>query len=158
MADRVQLEQKLLEFMRSKGLKQTQQRQVLFDCFVTSEGHLAIEDLLARAQPELPGIGYATVYRTLKLFTEAGIAHERRFQDGFSRYEPAEQGEHHDHLICKLCGHIFEFEDDVVERRQAEVAAAHGMKVVAHRHDIYGECIQPTECTWWQAQAQAQAR
>lgn len=151
MADRVQLEQRLLAFMREKGLKQTQQRQVLFECFVTSPGHLAIEELLERSQSRLPGIGYATVYRTLKLFTEAGIAHERRFQDGHSRYEPAEVGEHHDHLICRLCGHIFEFEDDVVEQRQAQVAAAHGMRVVAHRHDVYGECIEPTACAFWQS-------
>ena len=154
MTDRSQLEQRLREFMREKGLKQTQQRQVLFDCFVSSEGHLAIEDLLARSQEQLPGIGYATVYRTLKLFTEAGIAHERRFQDGHSRYEPAEHGEHHDHLICKLCGHIFEFEDDLVEQRQFDVAAAHGMRVVAHRHDIYGECLEPKACPHWQAQSQ----
>lgn len=146
MIDRVALEQRLLEYMKQRGLKQTQQRQVLFDAFVSSDGHLAIEDLLVRAQPRLPGLGYATVYRTLKLFTEAGIAHERRFQDGHCRYEPAEQGEHHDHLICRLCGHIFEFEDDLIERRQSEVAAEHGMRVLAHRHDIYGECIEPSSC------------
>jgi Fur family ferric uptake transcriptional regulator len=82
----------------------------------------------------------------MKLFAEAGVAHERHFQDGQTRYEPVVPDEHHDHLICTTCGHIFEFEDPVVEARQAEVAAQHGLRVVSHRHEIYGACQAPQTC------------
>jgi len=148
MPDRAALQQRLNAYMAAHGLKQTRQRQVLFDIFVASDAHLAVEELLVRAQVRAPGIGYATVYRTLKLFTEAGIALERRFQDGQTRYEAWAKGEHHDHLICRTCGHIFEFEDDVIEARQAEVARTRGLTLVSHRHDIYGECMEPEGCTW----------
>lgn len=149
MANRAALEERLAAHMREHRLKQTRQRKVLFDVFVQTEGHLAIDDLLEQAQEQLSGLGYATVYRTLKLFTEAGIAHERRFQDGQTRYEPVDVGEHHDHLICRTCGHIFEFEDDVIEARQAAVARLHGLRLVAHRHDIYGECEAGERCEHW---------
>lgn len=148
MVDRGALEARLLDHMKEHRLKQTRQRQVLFDVLLLAEGHLSVEDVVTRAQAELPGLGHATVYRTLKLFVEAGVAHERRFQDGQTRYEPVEAGGHHDHLICKTCGHIFEFEDDEIERRQARVAKAHGLRVVSHRHDIYGECLAPDSCAW----------
>lgn len=151
MAEGTELERKLLDYMREHKLKQTRQRQAIFDTFVASGDHVAIDELLERAQAVHPGIGYATVYRTLKLFTEAGIAHERRFQDGQTRYEPVELGEHHDHLICRTCGHIFEFEDDLIEARQSEIARGHGLRLVSHRHDIYGECMDAARCTWRKA-------
>ncbi|NOY25873.1 MAG: transcriptional repressor [Oligoflexia bacterium] len=148
MVDSASLEQQLVGHMRAHGLKRTQQRQVLFDVFVGAGRHLAIDELLERAQKRLPGLGYATVYRTLKLFVEAGIAHERRFQDGQTRYEPAVLGEHHDHLICLDCGHIFEFEDGLIEHRQAQVAHEHGLALVSHRHDIYGTCENSETCAY----------
>ncbi|MCB9777363.1 MAG: transcriptional repressor [Alphaproteobacteria bacterium] len=134
--------------MRDNGLKQTRQRQVIFDTFLASGDHVSIDELLTLVQQHMDSVGYATVYRTLKLFADAGIAHERRFQDGQMRYEPVEVGEHHDHLICRTCGHIFEFEDDLIEQRQAQVAEAHGLTLVAHRHDIYGECRAPETCEY----------
>ena len=83
-------------------------------------------------------IGLATVYRTLRLFVEAGIASERRFQEGVTRYEP--QQPHHDHLICVRCGRIVEFENDAIERLQDEIAAHHGFTLLSHRHELYGAC------------------
>lgn len=142
------LERKLAEYMREHRLKHTRQRHAIFETFVASGDHVAIDELLERVQRTTPGVGYATVYRTLKLFTEAGIAHERRFQDGQTRYEPVELGEHHDHLICKTCGHIFEFEDDLIEDRQAQIARNHGLRLVSHRHDIYGECERGEACPY----------
>ncbi len=158
MTDSAPLEARLTEYMREHGLKQTRQRQVIFDTFVGSSDHVAIDELLERVQENMPGVGYATVYRTLKLFAEAGIAHERRFQDGQTRYEPVEVGEHHDHLICRTCGHIFEFEDDLIERRQTEVAQEHGLRLVSHRHDIYGECMKPATCEHRAAAASREQR
>lgn len=125
--------------IRASGLKQTRQREEILVAFYEGGGHVSIDELLKRVQARMPGVGYATVYRTLKLFVEAGVALERNFQDGQARYEPVAE-EHHDHLICLDCGHIFEFEEPEVERRQAEVAAAHGLRVESHRHEIYGRC------------------
>ncbi len=146
MSEHSLLVERLAAYMKDHRLKQTRQRQVIFDTFVACEDHVAIDDLLLRVQASMPGVGYATVYRTMKLFTDAGIAHERRFQDGQTRYEPVEAGEHHDHLICRTCGHIFEFEDELIEQRQAQVAREHGLRLVSHRHDIYGECLDPDSC------------
>ena len=140
------LEERLAQHMRDRGLKNTRQREVIFEIFVNSPDHVAIDELLERVQGQMAGVGYATVYRTLKLFVEAGVAHERRFQDGQTRYERVQVGEHHDHLLCRTCGHIFEFEDELIEQRQNDVARARGLRVVAHRHEIYGECLRPDDC------------
>ena len=137
-----------MDYMQEHRLKQTRQRQVLLDVLCRADGHLSIDQVVQLAQAELPELGYATVYRTLKLFAEAGIAHERKFQDGQTRYEPVEEHGHHDHLICQTCGHIFEFEDEEIESRQSKVAHGHGLRVVSHRHDIYGECLSPETCAW----------
>ena len=141
-----ELRQRLATHMREHGLKQTRQREAVFDAFLHSE-HVSVDELLGQVQQVEPGVGYATVYRALKLFLEAGVAHERRFGDGQARYEPVEIGdEHHDHLICNDCGHIFEFDDDLIEARQIEIALAHGLKIVAHRHEVYGVCLRPESC------------
>ena len=137
---------KLERFIADKGLKHTRQRDVILDAFLASGGHVSVEELLRQVQVEAPGVGAATVYRTLKLFTEAGVAHERNFQDGQSRYEPALGDAHHDHLICMDCGSIFEFEDQLIEDRQAGIAAEYGLSLQSHRHEIYGRCTALKSC------------
>ena len=139
-------QRRLDAYMRTRGLKHTRQRDEILEAFFTAGGHVSIDELLARVQERLAGVGYATVYRTLKLFSEAGVAHERHFQDGQTRYEPVVEDEHHDHLICTLCGKIFEFEDPIIEKRQAEIAADHGLRLHTHRHEIYGTCLKPDTC------------
>lgn len=141
-----QAQRRLDEYMRTRGLKHTRQRDEILEAFFAAGGHVSIDDLLPRVQARLAGVGYATVYRTLKLFSEAGVAHERHFQDGQTRYEPVVEDEHHDHLICTVCSKIFEFEDPTIERRQAEIAASHGLRLVSHRHEIYGTCLAPETC------------
>jgi Fur family ferric uptake transcriptional regulator len=133
-------------YMRERGLKHTRQRDQILEAFFDAEGHVSIDDLLGLVQSRMAGVGYATVYRTMKLFTEAGVAHERHFQDGQTRYEPVVADHHHDHLICTVCGTIFEFEDPSIEQRQSDIAAAHGLRVESHRHEIYGTCLQPEQC------------
>ena len=133
--------------MQGRRLKRTRQRDTIVDTFLQSDVHLSLDELLALVQVKLPGVGYATVYRTMKLLVEAKVADERRFGDGQTRYEPAEVGEeHHDHLICRTCGHIFEFEDEEIEQRQARVAKQHGLRIVAHRLDLWGECLNAATC------------
>jgi Fur family ferric uptake transcriptional regulator len=82
----------------------------------------------------------ATVYRTMKLLAEAGLAHARNFGDGQTRYEAAVGKHHHDHLICTQCGTIVEFEDDRIESLQDAVARKHGFKVTSHKMELYGIC------------------
>ncbi len=126
--------------MTRKGLKSTQQREIILDEFLRSSSHLSTEDLYLRLRKRHPGIGYATVYRTLKLFAESGIAEERHFGDGQTRYESVSGQEHHDHLICTACGAILEFENPEIERLQDKVAKEHGFRIKSHRLDLYGLC------------------
>jgi len=129
------------DYLASQGLKFTRQRRAIAEVFFSSQAHLSLTELLDLAKGEQSSIGYATVYRTMKLMAESGLATEHKFAEGNVRYEPAIDGEHHDHLICVRCGKIVEYEDHVIERLQEELAAKHGFKVVGHRHEIYGECV-----------------
>ena len=137
---------RLATHMREKGLKHTRQREQILEVFFEGGGHASIDEVLGRVQERMPGVGYATVYRSMKLFVEAGLAHERHFQEAQTRFEPVESNEHHDHLICITCKTIFEFEDPLIEQRQADVAAAHGLRLTTHRHEIYGACLNPVAC------------
>ena len=127
-------------YLLKKGLKSTRQRDIIATKFFASTGHLTIEDLLAMAREEYPKVGYATVYRTLKLLTECGLAAERRFGEGQTVYEAAGDLEHHDHLICLECGHVLEFHNESIEREQDRVARSFGFNVIRHRHELYGLC------------------
>ncbi|NIQ97041.1 MAG: transcriptional repressor [Desulfuromonadales bacterium] len=126
--------------MARKGLKSTQQREVILDYFLRSGSHLSTEELYLKIRKKHPNIGYATVYRTLKLFAESGIAEELNFGDGQTRYEAVGNEEHHDHLVCTECGKILEFENEEIEHLQEKVAKQHGFKIKNHRLELYGLC------------------
>lgn len=127
------------EYLRAHKLNTTQQREAIVDSFLRSHEHVSIDELLARVRKKHPKVGYATVYRTLRLLVEAGLASERRFRDGQTRYEVA--GAHHDHLICERCNLIVEFEDDEIERIQEEIAKKlGGFHVLRHKHELYAIC------------------
>ncbi len=128
------------DFIARKGLKSTQQRDIILNEFLKSGAHLSTEELYLRIRKKHPSIGYATVYRTLKLFAECGIAEERHFGDGQARYEPCTGEEHHDHLVCRDCGAILEFEDSRIEELQENVAREHNFKILSHRLELYGLC------------------
>jgi Fur family ferric uptake transcriptional regulator len=128
------------EFLNSRGLRLTRQRQQIVKSFLAKKEHVSAEELYLRVKKTAPEIGYTTVYRTLKLLAEADLAHARNFQDGFSRYEPAHQIEHHDHLVCRKCGGITEFTNEHIEKMQKNVAKEHGFKITDHTLDIYGVC------------------
>lgn len=138
--DAEQLRARLNDYMAKHGLRSTEQRRLVTETFFATTEHLSIEDLLDKVRDEEPRIGYATVYRTLKLLKECGLAFERHFGDGVSRYEVAWQDEHHDHLICVECEKIIEFEDEAIEGLQHEVAANLGFKLVRHKLELYGVC------------------
>ena len=126
--------------MAKKGLRSTDQRRLIVETFFDSPNHVSIEELLATVRTKDPKVGYATVYRTLKLLTECGVAFERRFGDGLTRYELADDHNHHDHLICVECGNIVEFEEPRVEAIQEEIAARYGFELRSHKHEMYGVC------------------
>ena len=128
------------EYLQRKGLKTTQQREAIVDAFLRSSGHVALEDLLSSARRKHPGVGLATVYRTVKLLEEAGIAAARHFGPGQTLYEIAEGRAHHDHLICDSCGFITEFESDQIEELQDGLAQKLGFNVLRHRHELFGLC------------------
>jgi len=130
----------LAEYLSEQGLKSTNQRDTILQIFVNAGRHLSAEELYARVKKAHPGIGYATVYRTLKLLTEAGLAEECRFEDGFTRYEYKASGGHHDHLICTECGQIIEFENERIEELQQDVARKNRFKVQSHKLELYGLC------------------
>lgn len=128
------------KFIEEKGLKSTTQRDEIVNAFFNLREHISIEELHHKIQKKNPKIGYTTVYRTLKLLTESGLAHERQFGDGQARYEPVTAEEHHDHLICLKCGTITEFENKKIEKLQDEVAKQHGFEVKNHKLELYGYC------------------
>lgn len=135
--------EQLSEYLAGQGLKSTSQRDIILNAFVDAARHMSAEELYARIRKFHPHIGYATVYRTLKLLAEAGIAEERRFEDGYTRYEykTSETG-HHDHLICTRCGEIVEFENERIEALQDDVAKKKGFHVQNHKLEIYGLCAR----------------
>jgi Fur family ferric uptake transcriptional regulator len=130
----------LQAYMDKKGLRSTDQRRLIVETFFRSDNHVSIEELLARVRTKDPRVGYATVYRTLKLLTECGVANERRFGDGLTRYELADDATHHDHLICLNCGDITEFEEPRIEELQERVAGKYGFRLRFHKHELYGVC------------------
>jgi Fur family ferric uptake transcriptional regulator len=127
-------------YLAEHGRKQTRQRQAILDVFLSTGGHLGCEQLLQAVRELHPNIGYTTVYRTLKLLCRAGLARERRFDDGITRYETDQ--EHHDHLVCVKCGRIIEFECEAIEASQNEIAERHGFRMLRHRHELYGHCAE----------------
>ena len=130
----------LTRFMAQHGLKSTSQRDLIMDVFFATNSHVAIGDLHQTLLKRNPKIGYATVYRTLKMLTECGLAVERHFGDGAARFEPNDLDHHHDHLICRGCGAIQEFHDEQIEQLQHDLARARGFRLDSHRHELYGLC------------------
>jgi len=132
----------LSEYLATQGLRSTSQRDAILKAFIEVGKHLSAEQIYARVRKTHPSIGYATIYRTLKLLAKAGLAEERRFEDGFTRFEYRKPNAHHDHLICSGCGSIIEFENEGIEALQQDVASKNGFKVQSHKLEIYGLCAE----------------
>lgn len=130
----------LHQFLAGQGLKKTHQRDVIAEIFFSPpHRHYKIEDLLEQSRKKDPSISYATVYRTLRMLVEAGLASQRHFGRGQSLFEQS-MGHHHDHLICTGCGKIEEFENDSIEKTQIAVAKKHGYQLTHHKMELYGKC------------------
>ena len=131
---------RLNEWIAERGLKATRQRDLIVDTFFSQSGHLSVEELLGKVQARDEHIGAATVYRTMKILADAGLASARHFDDGQTRYEAAIGRHHHDHLICTSCHQIIEFENEPIEELQDMVARQHGFQVTRHKLELYGLC------------------
>ncbi|MBF0465196.1 MAG: transcriptional repressor [Nitrospirae bacterium] len=126
------------DFLRKRQLKMTAQRDLILEEFLGSRKHLSIEELHNLLIQKDNTIGHTTVYRMLKLLTEAGLAREDDFGDGVKRYEY--ESSHHDHLICVSCKKTVEIFDSRIESMQEELAQSNGFIITAHRLDIFGIC------------------
>ncbi|MFO1237535.1 MAG: Fur family transcriptional regulator [Alphaproteobacteria bacterium] len=124
-----------------KGLRMTEQRRVIARVLSEAHDHPDAEELHRRAAAVDSRISIATVYRTVRLFEDAGILERHDFRDGRSRYEEAPE-EHHDHLIDLTSGKVIEFRDEEIERLQQLVAERLGFKLVDHRLELYGTPIE----------------
>lgn len=131
-----------LKHIQKRGLKRTSQRDLILDTFLRTEDHLSSEDLYRLVKNDDPSIGQTTVYRTLKLLTEAGLAREVRFGDGITHYEHNYKHQHHDHMICSECGRIIEFFSAELEAIQDAMAAKHRFQVTQHLLRIIGICAE----------------
>jgi Fur family ferric uptake transcriptional regulator len=131
--------QVLADYLVKHGLKRSAQREAILEAFLKAGHHVSVEDLLKIVRRREPEVGRTTIYRTLKLFQEAGLASELLF-GGEARFEPLWNRCHHDHFVCVSCGEIFEFQSPEIERLQDEIAATLGFVIEGHRHNIYGRC------------------
>jgi len=132
----------LVKFLKKKNLKLTEQRQEILKAFLEAKRHVSIENLYDILKKKDPGIGQATVFRTLKLLCEADIAKEVILEDRKLRYEPKYGHEHHDHLICNECGRFIEAVDTEIERLQNRLCKKFGFLPDKHRLQIFGICKQ----------------
>ncbi len=126
----------------AKGLRMTGQRRTIAQVLEESADHPDVEELYTRASALDSGISIATVYRTVKLFEEAGILERLEFGDGRARYEDAER-DHHDHLIDMQSGEVIEFVDPEIEALQEKIAEKLGYRLKGHRLELYGVPIKP---------------
>ncbi|MFK7875273.1 MAG: Fur family transcriptional regulator [Paracoccaceae bacterium] len=132
----------IIDRLEANGLRMTGQRRVVAQVLQDSDDHPDVEELYARAQKIDAGISIATVYRTVKLFEEAGILEKLEFGDGRARYEDAER-DHHDHLIDLNSGEVIEFIDADIEALQERIAAKLGYELRGHRLELYGVPLKP---------------
>ena len=131
----------IIDRCEAKGLRMTDQRRTIAAVLEISDDHPDVEELYSRASGRDPKISIATVYRTVKLFEEAGIIDKLEFGDGRARYEDAER-DHHDHLIDMHSGEVIEFVDPDIEKLQEKIAAKLGYKLKGHKLELYGVPIR----------------
>ena len=131
----------IIDRCEAKGLRLTEQRRVIARVLEGADDHPDVEELYSRASIVDPRISLATVYRTVKLFEEAGILERLDFRDGRARYEDADR-DHHDHLIDLHSGEVIEFVDEEIEQLQEKIAAKLGYNLKGHRLELYAVPIK----------------
>jgi Fur family ferric uptake transcriptional regulator len=128
----------------AKGMRMTEQRRIIAGVIEDASDHPDVEELYRRAVEQDPRISISTVYRTVKLFEDAGIIERHDFRDGRARYETVPD-EHHDHLIDLKSGRVIEFRNEEIERLQEAIARKLGFRLVDHRLELYGVPLSPSD-------------
>jgi Fur family transcriptional regulator, ferric uptake regulator len=126
--------------LKDVGLKQTAQRDTILRTFLETRDHLSTEELHRLVQKKDSGIGYTTVYRTLKLLAECGLASEVAFHDGIARYEHQYNRRSHHHMVCTGCGSSVEFFSQEVGQLEREIGSKYNYLTTRHTFQIYGLC------------------
>lgn len=132
------LKDRLSDYAAAKSLKNSGQRTAILDLMISKRGHHTADELWGFLKKKHPDIGIATVYRTMKLFLDAGIVKELNI-DGTARYELAAEG-HHDHLVCSVCGKTVEITSPAIEKEQEAIAKQHGFELTDHTLLLLGIC------------------
>lgn len=132
----------LQRHIRKRGLRDTPQRAEVLRYLTAAKGHLSPEEIHLGLRARHSRVGRATVFRTLKLLEECGLATRVTFADGTQKFESAHGRPHHDHLICIACGEAIEFTNPSIERLQTTTARARGFRILWHRHEIFGHCAR----------------
>lgn len=132
--------QVFMDYLQRKKLKFTPHRELIMENFIGNEGHRSVDDLYHAVRTQDPRIGYTTVYRTMKILLDCGLAREIDLADGITRYEHLYNHQHHDHMICTQCGRSIEFYNEELEAVQEAASEQLGFKVMDHRLQIYGLC------------------
>ncbi len=129
-----------MSYVKEKGLRNTRQREIIRDAFLSENKHITVDDLYNSVKKTNPEIGYATVHRNLKLMCESGLAEEIKVGSSKTRYEQKYGHKHHDHLICLKCGKFIEVHDSRIEKLQDKLAEANDFVPQRHKLEIYGLC------------------
>lgn len=129
-----------LKYLREKGLKNTKQRKEILDSFLKRDEHITAEQLYEILREKNPQIGYATVYRTLKLMCDCELADEIKIGNNKAVFEHKFGHKHHDHLICLKCGEFIEVRSKVIEKIQDKIAQKNNFIPLRHKLEIFGLC------------------
>lgn len=130
----------LSQYLKNKGMLHSKRREQILDIFLKTEKHPTINDLYDLVRKKTPKIGLATVYRTMRVICDAGLAREVDFGDGIGRFEHEYRHQHHDHLVCTKCGRVIEVLSLEIEKLQESLAKKHNFTLINHKMKIFGIC------------------
>lgn len=133
------------EYIRSEGLKETAQRNHIFDVFLSSEDHVSAEDIYRMVNRGRRKVGFTTVYRTMKLISGCGLAREVMFDDGIARFEHTFGKKHHHHLICTRCKKVIEFTSKTMDDAEKALLKKNEFELQYHKYEIFGLCKECRE-------------
>ncbi len=137
----IRKEEEIFEsYINTKNLRPSKQRKEILDVFLSNDRHLTADEIYRIAKEKNPKIGFATVYRTLRLLIESGLCRELKFEDGITRYENLYAHKHHDHLICIKCGKFVEIFNPEIEKLQEKIYKEHNFYPEKHKMELYGIC------------------
>ncbi|MFH1699630.1 MAG: transcriptional repressor [Candidatus Zixiibacteriota bacterium] len=128
------------KYIKSSGLKETAQREIILDAFLSTNKHVSVDDLNLILNKLSLKVGYATIYRTMKIIAGSGLAREVSFNDGITRFEHTINSKHHHHLICQNCNKIVEFSSEILDAEERAIAGKYKFETHSHHYKIFGIC------------------